>query len=468
MACSSLLQGPSFLLPLNTETFLFPQPTTETLSLPISFSTGGQNHQRQEQPQQWQRPLHCRASVASFLQPAFSPPTVPPTAQPLPSNQLQHRRTEASEAAVAAAVAAVTARARASLGGDERRRLEERDPREREELSGVRGGGEEERGEGGERDGVVLGGRQTGSVEWRAARGKLGLERKGDGGKEGGKGEAEWGKAGVKEGKDGRLERRIEDGHMGALLLGIGDMCCDVIGSPGLETASTTLAAAEQKSSNPCLDALLSLLSVLRSLTFRSYSLPLNNKQCDPFCKSLLDAAAMSTFNASGSNEGTNERESLLTAMGVQIWKEGENKGSEGTGWVMGVKDCETRREEGTCENGKGGAAGVGGWRYGQRVVLAAMALQAAQEVLPRVKQALEQMRTGNDGDGDAARLQALVQHARVCGGWVSADGESAPREMKGSMAVSACDASLHTKWLHHQGGKGMLLSAAMPYCAML
>ncbi|CAI5509864.1 unnamed protein product [Closterium sp. Naga37s-1] len=62
---------------------------------------------------------------------------------------LQHRRTEASEAAVAAAVAAVTARARASLGVNERRRLEERDAREREELSGVRGGGEEKRAEGG-------------------------------------------------------------------------------------------------------------------------------------------------------------------------------------------------------------------------------------------------------------------------------------------------------------------------------
>ncbi|CAI5464717.1 unnamed protein product [Closterium sp. Yama58-4] len=96
----------------------------------------------------------------------------------------------------------------------------------------------------------------------------------------------------------------------------------------------------------------------------------------------------------------------------------------------------------------------MGGWRYGKGAVLAAAALQAAQEVLPRVKQGLEQMQAGNGGDGDTAWLQGLVQHARVCGGWVSADGENAPNEM----AVSACDASLHTKWLHHEGGKGAWL----------
>ncbi|CAI5472421.1 unnamed protein product [Closterium sp. Yama58-4] len=260
-------------------------------------------------------------------------------------SELQHRRTEASEAAVAAAVAAVTGRARAGVSVDERKQLEERDAREQEELSGGRGGGDEG-GEGGERDGVVLGGRQTGSVEWRAARGELGSDREGDGGDRG------------KEGKDGRLERRIVDEHVGALLLA--------------------------------------------------------------------------------------------------IWKEREEEiqGREGTGWVIGVKECETQREEGTCGNGKGGAAGVGGWRYGQRAVLAAMGLQAAQEVLPRVKQALEQMRTGSGGGGDAVWLQGLVQHERVCGGWVSADGENPPNEM----AISACDASLHTKWLHHEGGKGTWL----------
>ncbi|CAI5509859.1 unnamed protein product [Closterium sp. Naga37s-1] len=138
---------------------------------------------------------------------------------------------------------------------------------------------------------------------------------------------------------------------------------------------------------------------------------------------------------------------SLLTAMGAQMWKEGE-EGSEGTGWTVGVKEREAEGEEGAIalerkEKGEV-AAGLGGWRYGKGAVLAAMAMQAAQEVLPRVKQALEQMRAGNGGDGDAVWLQALVQHARVCGGWVSADGENAPNKM----AVSACDASLHTKWL--------------------
>ncbi|CAI5496141.1 unnamed protein product [Closterium sp. Naga37s-1] len=210
------------------------------------------------------------------------PPTSSPTPSaspnhpyPLPPNQLQHRRTEASEAAVAAAVAAVTARARASLTVDERRRLEEGDAKEREELSGVRGGGKEGGREGGERDGVVLGGRQTGSVEWRAARGELGLESgEGDGGDRG------------KEGKDGRLERRMVDEHVGALLLAVEDMCRDVIGSPSLEAA----AAAAQKSLGTSLDALLSLLSVLRSLPFRSRSVPLNDKRCYPFCTILLDA----------------------------------------------------------------------------------------------------------------------------------------------------------------------------------
>ncbi|CAI5987193.1 unnamed protein product [Closterium sp. NIES-65] len=386
-------------------------------------------------------------------------------------SELQHRRTEASEAAVATAVAAVTARARASLNVDERRRLEERDAREREELSGGRGGGKEGGGEeGGVRDGVVLGGRQTGSVEWRAARGELGLENgEGDGGDKG------------KEGKDGRLERRMVDEHVGAPLLAVGDMCRYVIGSPSLEAASAAAETA-QKSLGTSLDALLSLLSVLRSLPFRSRSLPFNDNRCDPFRTILLDALATSTVGgtggavaASGTSAGSGGSSaaavpllSLLTAMGVQIWKEeeGEKEGSEGAGWIVGVKECEAEGVEGASAEArkeKGGVVaeekGVGGWRYGKRAVLAAMAMEAAQEVLPRVKQALE-MRAGNGGGGDASWLQGLVQHERVCGGMVSADGENAPNEM----AVSACDAALHTKWLHHEGGKGKMFPAAMPY----
>ncbi|CAI5935479.1 unnamed protein product [Closterium sp. NIES-65] len=440
--------------------------------------------QREKVAAQWpqsQRQLieasgSCRQSFSFRPQPSFLFPLSPlplflHPPKPAPSNQLQHRRTEASEAAVATAVAAVTARARASLNVDERRRLEERDAREREELSGGRGGGKEGGGEeGGVRDGVVLGGRQTGSVEWRAARGELGLENgEGDGGDKG------------KEGKDGRLERRMVDEHVGALLLAVGDMCRYVIGSPSLEAASAAAETA-QKSLGTSLDALLSLLSVLRSLPFRSRSLPFNDNRCDPFRTILLDALATSTVGgtggavaASGTSAGSGGSSaaavpllSLLTAMGVQIWKEeeGEKEGSEGAGWIVGVKECEAEGVEGASAEArkeKGGVVaeekGVGGWRYGKRAVLAAMAMEAAQEVLPRVKQALE-MRAGNGGGGDASWLQGLVQHERVCGGMVSADGENAPNEM----AVSACDAALHTKWLHHEGGKGKMFPAAMPY----
>ncbi|GJP86377.1 hypothetical protein CLOP_g16404, partial [Closterium sp. NIES-67] len=440
-------------------------------------------------------------------------------------DELQHRRTEASESAVAAAVAAVTARARANLSVDERRRLEGRDKQEREDLRGRRGGGREGGREGGERDGVVLGGRQTGSVEWRAARGELGMER-GDEGRKGGGGEGS-------EGKDGRMERRVVDGHIRRLFMAVGDMCRNVVGpdtcgveaaagggaravlavAAGAPAARTEPVAAEVAGAQESLDALLSLLSVLRCLPFRSRALPLNDKRCDPFRRILLDAAAstvssrggggaaaavaaamagtastaVASGNASGrdrSSDGnittaiattittTSSQErplassaapllSLLTVMGVTIWMEGV-EGRDGRGWMVGVKGVgegeggvEKGKEDskGGMEGRKGeGAAAEGEWRYGREAVLAAMAMQAAQEVLPRVKQALAQMRAGSSGgDGDGSWLQCVVQHERVCGGWVTADGENPPNEL----AIAACDGSLQTKWLHHEGGKG-------------
>ncbi|CAI5496149.1 unnamed protein product [Closterium sp. Naga37s-1] len=178
--------------------------------------------------------------------------------------------------------------------------------------------------------------------------------------------------------------------------------------------------------------------------------------------QALMDVqlgAQPKTTRAAGAAGRAARRAACGLVLTSQIWKEeGEKEGSEGAGWIVGVKECEAEGEEGPSAEArkeKGGVVaeekGVGGWRYGKRAVLAAMAMEAAQEVLPRVKQALEQMRAGNGGGGDAAWLQGLVQHERVCGGMVSADGENAPNEM----AVSACDAALHTKWLHHEGGKG-------------
>ncbi|CAI5987187.1 unnamed protein product [Closterium sp. NIES-65] len=152
----------------------------------------------------------------------------------------------------------------------------------------------------------------------------------------------------------------------------------------------------------------------------------------DGFGSSASDGSGSSASDGSGSSASDGSGSSVAASKGTPASDgsstcscsgtgEQQQRTGGGSGWVIGVKECEPPKEV---------AAGVEGWRYEEGAVLADVTMQAAQEVLPHVKQALEQMRAGNGGDGDASWLQGLVQHERVCGGMVSADGEKALNEM--------------------------------------
>ncbi|CAI5496144.1 unnamed protein product [Closterium sp. Naga37s-1] len=119
----------------------------------------------------------------------------------------------------------------------------------------------------------------------------------------------------------------------------------------------------------------------------------------------------------------------IFSLTGVEPENQMGGGGAEGETGEKGAEGAEGEKGA-TGEGGEKGGKGREERTIGVRKETAAMALQAAQEVLPRVKQALEQMWAGSGGDGDAVWLQGSVQHERVCGGWVSADGENAPNEM--------------------------------------